>query len=258
MTSQGTSITRFRLNRAALKQVPREEVELFLTLGHLHNELTLLQRLVIWSFANAENAAEPHLQGQITQTMIFLRYLGARIFEGWQTLRRDFFGPPRLSQIYEADLVDVARQSCESVKSYMSRSNPLKALRNGFAFHSSGEDIGPGLDHLADETLDLYLGTTLTESLFYASEVVLDVAILGTAEFDKREDKLSNLVGEIVDQSTHWIVFIQGLADVFLKRHPSVQDEVLEFNLLELESFEEVHIPWFTNTVPSTRRESSS
>lgn len=255
MSSKGLSITRFRLNREALKDVPREEAELFLALGHLHNELTLFQRLVAWSLGAEEDTPEPHLQAQLTQTMIFLRYLGARMFEGWQTIGKDYFGS-KVSKAYDADLSGVARQAYESIKSYdyNSGENPLKSLRNAFAFHSSGEDIGRGLDHLADETLDFYLGDAYVTSLFHASEVVLNVAILGTAEFDARKKKLAALVEEIVGQAHQWLVFIQGLMDIFLKRHPLVHEAVVgSFNLLGLPNFEEVRIPWFTNTTQNTR-----
>jgi hypothetical protein len=255
LSSKGLGITRFRLTREALKDVPREEAELFLALGHLHNELTLFQRLVVWSLGAEKDTPEPHLQAQLTQTMIFLRYLGARMFEGWQTIGKDYFGR-KVSKTYDADLSGVARQAYESIKAYdyNSGENPLKSLRNAFAFHSSGEDIGRGLEHLADETLDFYLGEAYVTSLFYASEVVLNVAILGTAEFDERKKKLAALVEEIVGQAHQWLIFIQGLMDIFLKRYPSVQEMVVEnFNLLGLPNFEEVRIPWFTNTAQSAR-----
>ena len=246
VTSQGTLIKRFRLNRAALKEIPRAELELFLALGHLHNELSLLQRLVVWSFSGQEKAPEPHLQAQITQSMIFVRYLGARLFEGWQTLQKEFFGR-KISKAYESELAGVARQAYEEVKDYNSRKNPLKALRNGFAFHSSGGDIGRGLEHLSDETLDMYLGKSATESLFYASEMVSTIAILGTAKAADRVSGFDRLVGEIVSQAGHWILLLQGLIDVFLRLYPSAQEKMVEeFELQGLASFDMIQIPWFT------------
>lgn len=255
VSSEGLSITRFRLNRVALMDVPREEAQLFLALGHLHNELILFQRLVIWSFGTEENKPEPHLQAQLTQTMIFLRYLGARMFEGWQTIDRDYF-KSKISKIYNADLSGVARQAYEVVKGYdyNSGENPLRVLRNSFAFHSSAKAIGRGLEHIADETLDFYLGDTHIDSLFHASEVVLNISILGTAEFDERERRLGELVDEIVGQAREWLLFIQGLMNIFLKRYPSVQEEATgNFNLLGLPDFEEVRIPWFTSTKQNAR-----
>ncbi len=255
MSSKGLNITRFRLDREALREVPREEVELFLTLGHLHNELALFQRLVIWSFSAREGMPEPHLQAQMTQTMILLRYLGARMFEGWQTIVKDYFGR-KISKTYDAELSGLARQAYKSIKSfdYDSGENSLRSLRNAFAFHSSGGDIGRGLEHLADETLDFYLGEVMDASLFHASEVVLNIAMLGSAELDVRKEKLSGLVEEIVGQARQWLIFIQGLMDIFLKRHPSVQEAATgNFDLLGLPNFEEVRVPWFANPIQNIR-----
>lgn len=243
MNTRATPIERFRLSKDALADVPPQEVELFLALGHLHNELTLLQKLVIWSFCG-EDAAEPHLQAQITQSMILLRYLGATIFEGWQTLQKEFFGR-RISKSYEADLTGIARQAYESVKSYNKASNPLKTLRNDFVFHSSGSGIGRGLQHMSDETLDMYLGRSGTNSLFYASEVVLNLSLLGAVDAAARKEKLSELVDAIVDQAGNWLLLIEGIIDVFLRRYPAVQEREVEKFELELGCFDAISIPWF-------------
>ena len=247
MASESTLIKRFRLSKTALKEVPREEVELFLVLGHLHNELTVLHKLVVWSFSGDWRDVEPHLQAQIAQSMILLRHLAARLFEGWQTLQKGFFGR-KFSKHYIDDLAEVALRAYEEVRSYNSRKNPLKSLRDGYAVHSSGKDIGRGLEHLADETLDIYLGRSATDNLFYASEVVLNISILQTSVTTEREKKLDILVGEIVTQAGYWMLLLQGVIDVFLRRYPSVQEEdVQELELQELVDFDMVTIPWFTS-----------
>ena len=245
MDTQINVIKRIRLSKAVLADIPREEVELFLSLGHLHNELALLQKLLLWSFRN--EAIEPDMQGQLTQSMMLLRCLGARLFEGWQTLRKDFFGA-KISKYYEPDLAGIALKAYESVKSYNSAPNPLKALRDGFVFHSSGRDIGLGLQHLSDDPLDIYLGPFGTDSLFYASELVLNVSLLGTAEATALKERLNNLVGAIVSQAGDWLLLIQGIVSIFLSRHPSLQErEVEEFALREPTRFDTITIPWFTS-----------
>ncbi|HVS50632.1 MAG TPA: hypothetical protein VHJ99_17255, partial [Candidatus Dormibacteraeota bacterium] len=78
--------------------------------------------------------------------------------------------------------------------------------------------------HMSDETLDMYLGRSVTDSLFYASEAVLNISLLGAADIPSRKEKLNDLIGAIVSQAGNWLLLIQGIIDVFLRRYPAVQE----------------------------------
>jgi hypothetical protein len=71
------TVYRARLKKDALRQLPKEERRLFLSLGHVVNEVNGLRKLLIWS-SDFSSANEVIVQGKIAFSLISVRLLAGK------------------------------------------------------------------------------------------------------------------------------------------------------------------------------------
>lgn len=242
-------LQRYCLALDVLAATPPAERDLFLAFGAVANELILLQKLVLWTPSKAR--PEPFLQSQITQSMILIRVLGGKLHEAWMLVQRDFFGS-KVSSAYDGSLEPEAQAALGFLKKYHSSANILNEVRNEYAFHFSARQFGAGFAHGVDESLPIYLALQPANNLFYCSELLGNVSLIGERPTMETMARFNALVEEVTILAHEWLKFVGGYISLFLARYRSViedQPEIIE--LADVPSLDAVAIPWFIAEVPS-------
>ena len=238
-------VFQYRFSRAALGGVPVPERNLFLAAAHVTNELNLLHKLAVWS--GDFEGTEPLQRAQICQSFILFRLLAGKLNEANEMLRRDYFAT-QISRVYDQLLPQPAQDSLAAIKRYFARENIINRTRNDFAFHYSAAGAGAGFEALPpEEQLDYYVGRTLSNTLYYYSEVSVAVATIGSLD----RDHFGRFVGEIITVSKHFLHLLDGLLFVFTERHGRTAllepDVTHQIDLTDSPPFSSVKIPWFTS-----------
>src|SRR5215510_7875427 len=136
------------ISKRQLDAIPADERVFFFQIGHLANELSTLNRLLLF-VSNSNGITDLERRARNAQAMLLIRLCSGKLFEGWQMLQRDFFGS-KLSKEYEPLMDESGRNSLTEIKRYFSKSNLIKDIRDNFAFHYSAEDLRNQIERIND------------------------------------------------------------------------------------------------------------
>jgi hypothetical protein len=243
------AVTLFRtsLSPEALAEVQSEQKRVFFALGHLLNEVAAFQKLVLWS-SDCSSEKKARLAGQVTYTMMFLRLTAGKLWEGWRLLERCYFGS-KLSLSYDQELSPKGLDALSQLKRYFGRSNLVKHVRNGYAFHYSPERLEKVSGSVSD-SLDVFIDNgPRTNSLYYFAEVLANHSMLSDyfEEVDARAFR--EFVREIPAVAGWFLDFGEAYMVAFIQRHqPGIWAEPAEeADPDKLLPFWNVVLPWFTD-----------
>lgn len=243
-------ISRGRLNKAAILQIPEHERQLFLSIAHLQNEISILLRAVFWSYYNisSENEAEAH--GQISTSFFFVKILAGKLNEGWTLLEKVFFSDRVLSRDFCSTATPPQVEALDALKKHFGQTSILRDVRTNFAFHYSPPELDAVLATVPDE-LDLYIehdGSANT--LYYFAEVLANHAVLKRIDPADSGAAMKRLYDETVTVAKQFTRFGQAFMSYVIKRQsPSIwKDTAIPVSFDKLPSFSEVRFPWFTDT----------
>ncbi len=252
-------VRRLRLRAEYLLEVDKNERIFFLSAGLLANELSSLHKMHLWS-ARFPQATRVQQSGQIAFSLFALRLLAGKLNEGWRLLHQSFFGGQGLSKIYEPLLPPDSLDALKSLKSHFNNRSLLEDLRNNFAFHYSPTKLDEALScYGTQEDLDIFLGEGFANSLYYTSEVLMNLAMADAIGEQDPEKGFERIVQEVVEVSGWFLKFLDGCLLVFLRRHGNdvlVRSEQHDYRLHGLSRFDDQEIPWFTrNTGTDSARQ---
>lgn len=227
-------------------QIGEEELNLLLSLGHLHNEINSLTRLQFWS-SGIPDKVGPKADGRQTYILFFLRLLGGKIFEGWKILGQFFFGTG-LSQQYELIFDKEVIETLDSLKKYFGKKNPVEIIRNNFAFHYSPNEFSKSISN-SDKPLTLYLQQAFApNTLFFFSEVIVEQSMQDKFDENNVPRTIINLMGEFLDVGVDFLVVIDGIVEAIIKSGDlelRIKDNE-EIELKDILPLKEIQLPWFS------------
>jgi hypothetical protein len=222
---------RFVIERAAFNALPENERVFLVLAGQLANELNALTQLGLWSHLGADKVpSTTDTPDQVTrfarysQAFYLFRLVVMRLWEGWRTLDRAFFGSG-VSQTYEPLLYPVASEALATLKGIFSKSTPFKTVRNEFGEHSDPDAIKTALNDLAaDEQLDMFIAaySTYATSFSALSERVTESALLGrlpAGEAQTPQTALRQLLDQAYEANQAFQRFLWGCIVVAIERH---------------------------------------
>lgn len=239
-----TEIYRHEISRDALRSIPAGERSFLFGACHLANELNILHKLCLWSTRKGLEEADATKEAQIAQALFLLRLLSGKLSEGYLLFRKSYWGAG-VSQTYSELLDSRATTALQEIGRYFSRANPLRSVRNDFAFHYSPAASNEALESLpAEEALTFYSAASAANCLYYFSEVLAGTAMLG----DDKQSSLKKLLDDLVRLSKCFFDFIGGFLGAFFERFPAVlgSEPARRLDLDLLPEFSEVVIPFFT------------
>jgi hypothetical protein len=113
-------LLRIDLRKSELERLPIDEQVFFVQLSHLINELTILQKCLIFSSNSFKSAMGVQRTAHSIQVIFFLKTLAGKLYEGRAMLRKAYFGT-RLSQEYKNLLSDTAKNSLGNIENYFNK-----------------------------------------------------------------------------------------------------------------------------------------
>jgi hypothetical protein len=200
-------LERYRVVPEALTAVPEGERNLFLALGSVANEMLLLQKLILCSPPNSRG--EVFLHARLTHTLVLYRLLAGKLHEAWELLRKSYFAT-KLSQTYDPALSSESKAALRALKQYHSTSNVVSKVRNEFAFHFPSAHFNKALQSRSDAPLVIYLSPFPANCLFYCSEQLTTVAIVGEIPNKETLANFRRFLDDAVTLAGHWLKFIRG------------------------------------------------
>jgi len=209
---KGMVIHKVTISKEQLSLFPEKERVLFIQIGHLANELTILTKLLI--YAHKDSEIDAIRKAYTTQASVISRICIGKVFEGWRLLESGLFASG-LSKNYEAKLSPAGSEALKKLKKYFGKKNLISDIRNRFSFHNpSFEEVRDLLASIPQEAeLTMYLGTQVANSNYYLSEEIISRAMLACIAsdslahaMDKMHKELSEVSGWLVDFCGHCMV----------------------------------------------------
>src|SRR5215208_5596014 len=109
-------VQRVSLSASALDSMSEAERVFFVFLGHISNEIGILNKLLLWSVTVSEVKA-PEQQAWITRSMFLARVLAGKLNEANEVLKKRF-SRATLGGSYEPDLPPAAGAALTEIRRY--------------------------------------------------------------------------------------------------------------------------------------------
>jgi hypothetical protein len=138
---------RAKLSKEGLQQLSPEERRLFLSLGHIANEIKALQKLLVWS-SNFSTDHEPIVHGRISFSLMLLKILAGKLNEAHEAIRKSFYNP-EVSRSYAPKLFKSGRDDdLGAFRRLIQETLSIAGLVNDFAEAFMLEFIGRHRDSI--------------------------------------------------------------------------------------------------------------
>ena len=228
---------------------------------HAHNELTILNRLLMFSM-NDTGDGELHNSAQSVQMWCVLQILAAKLFETWVMVIERFLqsNPPdvvgRLEPAHQASLTWLI--------DYFGKGQPfkdsaLKIIRDKTAFHYDRFNLTEAADNLAAGENSIYLAQHPANSLYYMGSVLVFRAAFAmiadkadAAANDSHEGRVHKGTKIALDDASkanwHMHALLYGLIKLLMDDvlgQPAENEQQVRINVLDAPPPEKVGIPAF-------------
>ena len=240
-------VLRVSISRDKLLATPPAERALFLALGHLSNEITALNKLMLWaSETTPRNDAES--DGRLAIVLILIRILTGKLKEGWELLRKAHFGSA-VSRTYHSQLPPEGKEAIDRIKEYFSSKNLVSEVRDSFSFHYPSRHLDEALPRIP-ESLHMYMeegGTS--NNLYYHAELAAANAMLALAVTDEDPIGYLRLHEEVATIARQFALATDHLMTLFVRLYGRTiwEGPPEEVTFGTLPRLLDVRIPWFTD-----------
>lgn len=132
-------IHRISITQEQWDHILSPERAFYIHIGHLRHELMVLKKLL--ELSAKKTPTDPILRDvHLSQQFIIGRLLAGKIREGWELIKKAYFGT-KLSLGIEKELPDDTTMVLENLKKYFRTNNLIDCVRNEFAFHYDPERV---------------------------------------------------------------------------------------------------------------------
>ncbi|MDI6755460.1 MAG: hypothetical protein QME78_13830 [Thermodesulfobacteriota bacterium] len=237
----------WNIGRAKFEGMPEAERTFIIGLGHIENEINVLQKLLYWT-SPAEKEPDVIRRAHSTQALTVAKILTGKLWEAWQFLQHSYFAS-RISADYDKVLGVDGKEALEYLKLYFSRDNIVSRIRNNFAFHYSVEQIRQGFSLPPDtDEWQIVLSEARGNSLYYLSDLITNYAMLNSIDPNDHKKAMDRLIKELLHISHCFMTFGDAcwiiVGDMYLRKLGE-GIPVQELNLEDCSSIDEVKIPFF-------------
>ena len=241
-----TRVRHIPITRTLLAKIPQAERKWVFFFGHVANEITLLNKLLLWSHVPPGSLKAPTNIAAAVQTVMIAKMLAGKQYEAAQVLSQSYFDSP-MRRIYYP-LMELEGQKAEDqLKAYFSTDNLHYRVRNSFAFHYSVNELaGEIIQSAKIEELQILLSANAGNTLFDMSETVANRAMLATIDPDTKA-AVSKFTDAVVEVSRWYQRFIDDFIAAVLNKHWGKDFEAWGGSWVEVpaEPFEKISVPWF-------------
>jgi hypothetical protein len=259
-------LIRLTVDEGRLKGASNRLRNQFVGCMHAHNELTILNRLLMFA-ANNTGDDEVHKSAHMVQEWCLLQLLAAKLFETWVMLNERFLqsNPPDVVARLEPE----HQESLRWLTDYFGKDKPykdsaLKIIRDKTAFHYDRLNLSEAADNLAAGENSLYLAQHPANSLYYLGSALVFRAIFamiadkaGGAAYGGHNDR--TITGFRIAQEDaknanwHMHMLLYGLILLLMDDvlgQPVENEPQVRINVLDAPAPERVGIPAFIDIGP--------
>ena len=236
-------LVKVMIPKSILDTIPEKEVVFFVQCGNMLNDISMLQKLSLFSMNN-DKPTVTERTAQILQTMGLLRLQAGKLKEGWELLRKHFFAA-KVSKQYDPLFDEKEQKALEVLKTYFGKTNIISQIRNEFAFHYPSKDtIVEALKALPDsEVFEMFLAEHFGNCVFSMSNALITSSILRLTNCSDGQKAMDKWVEEIPRVSQLFGEFLGGCLRVFGERHSGFKS--LKVEIPEPPDVNEVTLPYF-------------
>jgi len=212
-------IHRISVTKEQLDHIPNLERAFYIHIGHLRHELMVLKKLL--ELSAKETPDDPILRDvHLSQQFIIGRLLAGKVREGWELIRKAYFGT-KLSLGIEKELPDDTTMALENLKKYFRTKNLIDCIRNEFAFHYDPARVQSQVP-LVEPTDNLKIYIAETEDVFFQlSDVIVQNAMLGAVQEGDYVAAAEKFFKETMVVSSQLVDFCDGclhyMIDTYIK-----------------------------------------
>ncbi len=223
-------IATIEIDPKALKELPSPLRKQLVGCMHAHNELTFLNRLLLFSMNDTAKGAL-YDQGKDAQMWCLMQLLAGKLFETWKMLiERDSVQGMQVSESYNTSL--------SWLSSYFGQSKgalkqcPIKFIRNKTAFHYDNLDFEQAVGelHAGENAIHLNDGHPVNQLYFLGSAVVFRSVFAAIAqEFDPTPGRdytekvrvgFEMVIRDITDANFHTHQLLYAITAAILEQIP--------------------------------------
>jgi hypothetical protein len=164
------------LTKTNLAALPQAERSLLLLLGHASNEISVLSKLILMVTRKDEAPSRIANNVEAGQVCVLLRVLVGQLHEAWELFRKRVQANRPLHDKYVTQLDAQGVAALNNLNRHFGANSPLTKIRNKVASHYTDDDnlTEQSFQAVADtEPLELYLTTSVGNSFYHASEVIV-------------------------------------------------------------------------------------
>jgi len=191
-------IAAYDLPSKKLWSLPEADRNLLFSLMLAHNELSTLNKLLMYSIKTTLDDALGEAT-HIAQTFTILKLLAGKLHETWKLVTKYYTN--KLDKRYDLSADIKAKEAFRALTAYFKGNNVIKVIRDNAAFHYSGFDYGKALKELADGEEKVYLAQHPANTLYYVGEAVNWRALIQKIRDIPEVEKELSAAGEGVEDS---------------------------------------------------------
>jgi len=222
-------VLRIPISKERLSALPEDERGLLLMLGHVSNQLSMLQKILVLS-TNGDPKTEVEQIASAVQTQMLVRLTLSAAYEAWRVVQVRFLSGP-LGADYDPRLDAKGREALGRLKKYFGKPSLVYAVRNDYGFHyPKPSDVEAAFqaamnDPDSDDNWQLYFSEHGFNSLFVLSELIYMHGIALKADAADLESSQRKLMNDLQRTSLDVIEFSRAfVAAVWLKRFGNFMD----------------------------------
>lgn len=247
---------KFIIKKSKLNNIPEDELILFIMIGHIFNELNILNKLLVY-FSDVPKSQKCLEQANNALFLFSDKILIGKLQEAWLVLK-ELFLEKNFRVSYESKLSQESKAALFEIEKYFSKYNLMVHVRGNFSFHYQCNAFKKTFKEIPEsEQFDIYLSNEVGNSFYYSSEVVANHALLNRVQekfkIKTQQEAMENIADESIKFSRLFIYLINGLMIQIIERY--LLDENSKFSKSEtiklenLPSIHDIKLPYFTENV---------
>ena len=227
-----------------LAKMPEPERVFAMLLGHISNEINILQKLIIMTLDLDDDPEPAEIQGRTAQTMCLLRVLVGKLNEAHVTIKKRYLDTDLHAKMKD-QFDDVALETLDKFENYFTQpSNNMNVLRKKISFHNDWEFARYNVGSIPnDADLFIYTDETVGNTFFQFAD--LGVALMMSNSVDpgdftsalgKTADEIVELagLGKITDEAIELarcvLHFSSACLGIIMSRHINFTQDQIELH----------------------------
>lgn len=232
--------------KSYLEAIPEAELAFYTHLGHVRNELLVIEKFLVWTMEN-QTDGDVLSDVNVFQELIILRLLAGKLHEGWQLLNNKTY-----STIFESlrtGLDSKTRTTLKELDAYFgNKKNMIEMIRNRFAFHYDSSLIRKQLSSVEEtDQLAIYIAPRTVNCFYQFSEVIANRAMLSAVKGADHIEALKMLTKEVIKVTVRFIGFSDGCLNHMIETYLLTDETELKTRMVEVDVLrrEQMTLPFF-------------